>query len=357
MKETINYGLKKPDGTDTVNIDDLNSNADIVDEKLKDLYDTKATKDLVTTSANGLMSSSDKIKLNGVAAGANAYTHPSTHVATMITEDATHRFVSDTEKSTWNGKASTSIATTTANGLMSSADKTKLNGIAAGANAYVHPGNHPATMITEDAAHRFLTDEERKLIQAWENFKSSGGTIPGNITLTNTSSIIFTADKSLRSESGNITLEAKNDNAIFLRSTRKSDDRVGTIGFYNNNNELSLRPSGETNASGAIVDLGIDAVPFRDMYLGGKIINVNGYTKLPNKVIIQWGAIQVTGGVNGVEVILPVAFSTNYRLVATPVDLALGNSPITAWVTGKSNNQFWIRATTNCSIQWIAIGY
>ena len=41
------------------------------------------------------------------------YTHPSAHAATMITEDATHRFVTDTEKTTWNNKASKSTITTT----------------------------------------------------------------------------------------------------------------------------------------------------------------------------------------------------------------------------------------------------
>lgn len=59
-----------------------------------------------TASTSGLMSSSDKIKLDGIATGANNYTHPSSHPATMITEDATHRFVTDTEKTTWNNKAS-----------------------------------------------------------------------------------------------------------------------------------------------------------------------------------------------------------------------------------------------------------
>lgn len=33
------------------------------------------------------------------------YTHPATHDASMITQDATHRFVSDTEKASWNSKA------------------------------------------------------------------------------------------------------------------------------------------------------------------------------------------------------------------------------------------------------------
>lgn len=32
------------------------------------------------------------------------YKHPSTHVASMITQDATHRFVSDVEKAKWNAK-------------------------------------------------------------------------------------------------------------------------------------------------------------------------------------------------------------------------------------------------------------
>lgn len=34
----------------------------------------------------------------------SGYTHPSTHPATMITEDEDHRFVTDTEKDTWNAK-------------------------------------------------------------------------------------------------------------------------------------------------------------------------------------------------------------------------------------------------------------
>lgn len=47
----------------------------------------------------------EKTKLAGIAAGANNYTHPSTHAASVITQDSAHRFVTDTEKTTWNGKA------------------------------------------------------------------------------------------------------------------------------------------------------------------------------------------------------------------------------------------------------------
>lgn len=47
--------------------------------------DTNTTYSVATTSTNGLMSSTDKTKLDGIDAGANNYTHPSSHPASMIT--------------------------------------------------------------------------------------------------------------------------------------------------------------------------------------------------------------------------------------------------------------------------------
>ena len=72
---------------------------------------------VVTDNLKGYMTPELKKKLDGIATGANNYVHPSSHPATMITQDATHRFVSDTEKNTWNAKASTAVVSTTANGL------------------------------------------------------------------------------------------------------------------------------------------------------------------------------------------------------------------------------------------------
>ena len=47
----------------------------------------------------------EKNKLSGIEAGANKYIHPSTHPASMITESTSRRFVSDAEKASWNNKA------------------------------------------------------------------------------------------------------------------------------------------------------------------------------------------------------------------------------------------------------------
>lgn len=46
----------------------------------------------------------EQTKLSGIAINANNYTHPSNHSPSVITQDASNRFVTDTEKSTWNRK-------------------------------------------------------------------------------------------------------------------------------------------------------------------------------------------------------------------------------------------------------------
>ncbi|WP_336786961.1 hypothetical protein [Paenibacillus sp. MMO-177] len=77
----------------------------------------------------------DSVAWTGVTGKPTFATVATSGKASDLTQDASNRFVSDTEKSTWNAKASTSVATTTANGLMSASDKTKLDGIATGAQA------------------------------------------------------------------------------------------------------------------------------------------------------------------------------------------------------------------------------
>ena len=89
---------------------------------------TNTTYGTATTSANGLMSSSDKSKLDGIATGANKIT-----VDSSLSSSSTNPVQNKVINSALSGKASTSVATTSANGLMSSSDKSKLNGIATGA--------------------------------------------------------------------------------------------------------------------------------------------------------------------------------------------------------------------------------
>ena len=63
----------------------------------------------------------------------SGYTHPSTHPATMITTDSTHRFVTDTQINTWNNKADKTNASASATGLLTSTEWTKFNNAATSA--------------------------------------------------------------------------------------------------------------------------------------------------------------------------------------------------------------------------------
>lgn len=71
--------------------------------------------------------------LTNVPAGAlftdTIYTHPSTHPASVIVQDLNNRFVTDAQIGGWDAKASVSMATQLANGLMSSVDKIKVDAI------------------------------------------------------------------------------------------------------------------------------------------------------------------------------------------------------------------------------------
>ncbi len=155
----------------------------------------------------------EKQKLAGIEEGANKYIHPDTHPASMITESSTRRFVSDDEKNTWNtvaDKADKSYVDAELNKKAEKTDiptklseltkdinfderyyteteidtklagkvdkvsgkglstndftnvyKNKLDGIEEGANKYIHPDTHPASMIVEDSNRRFVSDADK----------------------------------------------------------------------------------------------------------------------------------------------------------------------------------------------------
>lgn len=114
----------------------------------------------VTDSLKGYMTPELKKKLDGIANGANNYVHPSSHPASMITQDATHRFVTDTEKTTWNAKASTAVVSTTANGLMP-----KRNGNA----SYIFTGDG----VWKSLAWDLITGKPSKFAPSAHNHDSS----------------------------------------------------------------------------------------------------------------------------------------------------------------------------------------
>ena len=92
-----------------------------------DLIDTPSN---ATTTINGLMSSSDKIKLNGISSNANNYIHPTTSGNKHIPSGGSSGQIlkwSANGTAIWGTEKTYSNATTSSSGLMSASDKTDLD--------------------------------------------------------------------------------------------------------------------------------------------------------------------------------------------------------------------------------------
>ncbi len=127
---------------------------------------------LANGTRDGLMSASDYTKLRNIESGATKIIVDATLDAT-----STNPVQNKAVKAALDGKAGTAVATTSANGLMSAADKTKLDGVEAGANK-----------TTVDAALDAASENpvQNKAVKAALDGKldKTGGTLTGNLRVT-----------------------------------------------------------------------------------------------------------------------------------------------------------------------------
>lgn len=96
-----------------------------------DILDVEVTKK-ATTTQDGRMSKEDKTKLDGIEAGANKYVHPKTHSADIIIPNADRRFVSDTEKEAWNAKETPEGAQAKVDAVQANLDEHKADDVSQG---------------------------------------------------------------------------------------------------------------------------------------------------------------------------------------------------------------------------------
>lgn len=185
---------------------------------------TNTTYNAATTSAAGLMSAADKTKLDGIASGANAYSHPAYTAKDSglykVTVDATGH-VSGTAAVAKSDITALGIpaqdttysaATTSAAGLMSSTDKSKLDGIASGANKYSHP-----TYTAKSAGLYKVTVDGTGHVSAATAVAKSDITALGIPAQDTTYSTMGGATASAAGSAGLVPAPAKGNNDEFLR--------------------------------------------------------------------------------------------------------------------------------------------
>ena len=130
-------------GGTTVNASDVVTDSThlFVTQNEKNQWDGKSVVAGSTTNGNVLINGTETI----------VYTHPSTHTAASITTDSTHRFVTDSQMSGWDSKTIVADSATNGNILIDGVET----------NVYTLPSALSPSVITQDASNRFVTDTDK----------------------------------------------------------------------------------------------------------------------------------------------------------------------------------------------------
>ena len=192
----------------------VNGTAQAVTDKNVDIAVSTKVSDL--TNDSGFITSAPVTSVNGNT-GAVTVNVPT--ALSSLTDDSTHRLVTDTEKSTWNGKqealvSGTNIKTVNGESILGSGnisvsggtggdanviESVKVNGTALSVtDKAVDITSVPASIVTQDATHRMVSDTEKS---TWNNKSDFSGsyndltdtpTIPSAVTESTVSGWGFT---------------------------------------------------------------------------------------------------------------------------------------------------------------------
>lgn len=354
---------------------------------------------VVTDSIKGYMTPELKKKLDGIATGANNYVHPANHPATMITQNATHRFVTDTEKSTWNAKASTAVVSTTANGLMP-----KRNGNA----SYIFTGDG----VWKSLAWDLITGKPSTFAPSAHNhdgsyLKLSGGSLTGALNLANgiwnkIGDDVYIGDsnqagclciKGVNADSGIAFVNKDNTVQIakltyaggnLISSAKIQANLAGTADkATNDSSNRNIVNTYATKASPAFSGTPTSPTPAtsdnstkiattefvrnlinqfkNDGTLGGIVggsLTQNGWVKFSNGLILQWGNNNGQGSFSRKVYSFPVAYSSAvYMMSANPKgNVGTGATKNAHSANVESLTQFSISVGEHSSMFWFSIG-
>ena len=163
--------------------------------------------------------------------------------------------------------------------------------------------------------------EAQSIIDTWTQFKNSGGSVGGSINANNKVSLIGD-EISFRSENHNKGL-------VF-------NDKVSTIYDWKNNRHI-FRVD-DTNSTSTVYA--------NDFYFGQYSKNTNGYTKLPNGMIMQWGEnVSIMRGEESKTISFPITFPNHCLGTLSFIKEVIGYVPTKARIASDWNEHSQFRQT------------
>ena len=271
-----------------------------------------------SSSAGGAANSATKLAtartINGTNFDGSAnITTANWGTARTLTIGNTGKSVNGSGDISWSlseiGAASTAAATTSSNGLMTSSMVSTLN---------------TASSRASD----------------WDTFKANGGTINGNLTA---------VQLATKSPSNNYRWAEETHNTGYKIISSNTNPSTGDW-----REEFIMAYDGFAPKNDKV--LGTLENPWNDIFIKGVSKNNNGYTKLPNGMILQWGEYY-EGNLNHSTFFFPISFP-NKCISVQLTTVSTNKNYAAVKVAEYTNSQVTINNNI-CPVKytWIAIGY
>jgi len=90
------------------------------------------------------------------------------------------------------------------------------------------------------------------------------------------------------------------------------------------------------------------------IFFGGNSLNTNGYNRLNNNLILQWGTVQASS-LGYTTVTFPITFNTLFSVVKSSAYKGSDSSGEERYISWQNNAQFRTGYDTG-GFNWIAIG-
>ena len=323
-------------------------------------------------SASGLMSAADKTKLDGIAAGAT--NTPAPVNADWNAESGLAQILNKPTIPSIPGDASQS-----ASGLMSAADKTKLDGIAAGATNTLDPVN--ADWDAGSGLAQILNKPTIPVIDSELSQTSTNG-IQNKIATLNMNGVLCTTDAGTQVKEvkevdmpGFVLYAGATIKVLFQNACTLSYPQL-KVGNTEAKNIVAYRGGSPVDSNGLKASTGkwrgaasaFDEVwqaytTLELMYdgtnwviMGDPVIESyfttdSGYEKKANGLIRQWGVIPAPRGETTINLI-PYSSKSSYSIQVS------GTSAETAYFEDMTPNSFMTNIQNyNNEIRWSTIGY
>ena len=209
------------------------------------------------------------------------------------------------------------------------------------------------------AENKSLTDSEiaklKEIANTWESFKNSGGEINGGIqahalkniyTLTSGEKercYYFGSLNNFDTTIGMEILDKKSGFDTKVELAQGGNPTLGGQGYFGSSHDL-------------ITNLGSDNKRWKDVWVGSYSKNDNGYTKLPNGLIMQWATLNLPP-TDETSIYLPISFPNKIlSMYATPRgNRANGAWSIPWWDTRTI--KVWNGSNIEINYYVLAIGY